>query len=186
MRSFPSLLNLVFGLSLRLFQMYLFFSTFIFRLSRPSMLTCTPSPYSSHFQFFFHSFISSHLHPSLTRQTTMSLFKNTFSQKLKLSSPAIHHPERKRPSPIDIPEILERIFYFTDDFTLRWTAVLVRRQWFHMNTNRFPRTVYYKNDMRRQGQQPELVVSRLTGAARLCCYLTVDEMSRGNDYVYAY
>ncbi|KAK3819338.1 MAG: hypothetical protein JOS17DRAFT_756226 [Linnemannia elongata] len=109
----------------------------------------------------------------------MNLLKNTFSRKSKPPSPAIHPPSRKssitsRP----YPRSLERIFFFTDDFTLRWIAVLVCRQWFHMNMNRFPRTVYYKSDMRRRRQQPELVVSRLTGATRLCCYLTVDEMSR--------
>ncbi|OAQ36765.1 hypothetical protein K457DRAFT_26988 [Linnemannia elongata AG-77] len=96
----------------------------------------------------------------------------------KSPPPAIHHPSRKRPSLIDIPEILERIFYFTDDFTLRRTAVLVCRHWLHMNINRIPRTVYYKNELRMRLRQPELVVSRLTGATRLCCYHTVDEVSR--------
>ncbi|KAK5828951.1 hypothetical protein F5H01DRAFT_12061 [Linnemannia elongata] len=96
----------------------------------------------------------------------------------KSPPPAIHHPSRKRPSLIDIPEILERIFYFTDDFTLRRTAILVCRHWLHMNINRIPRTVYYKNELRMRLRQPELVVSRLTGATRLCCYHTVDETSR--------
>ncbi|KAF9144761.1 hypothetical protein BGX30_011524 [Mortierella sp. GBA39] len=106
----------------------------------------------------------------------MDLFKSTFFRMSEAPPPAIHHPSRERPSPIDIPEILERVFYFTDDFTLRRTAVLVCRQWFDMNINRFSRTVYYKNDMGRE--QLGLVVSRLIGATRLHCYLTVDDMSR--------
>ncbi|KAG0292010.1 hypothetical protein BGZ96_004635 [Linnemannia gamsii] len=100
----------------------------------------------------------------------MDLFWNTFWRMPEQPSPAIQ-PRKKTSQVFDIPEILERIFYFTDEFTLRRAAVLVCREWFYMNVNLFPRTVYYENGMKKK--QPELLVSRLTGAARLCCDLTV-------------
>lgn len=106
----------------------------------------------------------------------MNSLRNLF---LRTARQPIIQPVRTKPSPIDIPEILERIFYFTDDFTLRRTAVLVCRQWCYINVNRFSRTVYYNYSI---GQEkPELVVARLTGASRLYCYLIGDDVVRGEN-----
>lgn len=71
-------------------------------------------------------------------------------------------------SPVEIPELLEIIFSYVDNFTLRTTVVGVCRQWFLMNRHRVVREVIWDNgaDPKRQ----EAIISRLLGAGRLWWY----------------
>ncbi|KAG0293782.1 hypothetical protein BGZ96_002300 [Linnemannia gamsii] len=74
----------------------------------------------------------------------------------------------RRISPVEIPELLEIIFSYIDNYTLRMCVVGVCRQWFLMNRQRVVREVIWDNgaDPKRQ----EVIMSRLLGAGRLWWY----------------
>ncbi|KAG9073165.1 hypothetical protein KI688_000952 [Linnemannia hyalina] len=59
--------------------------------------------------------------------------KHPSFKKLPITSPPELIQLPIAPSPLAIPEILERIFSYVDDFTLRRTVVLVCRLWLQMN-----------------------------------------------------
>ena len=73
-----------------------------------------------------------------------------------------------RLSPVKIPELLDIIFSYIDNFTLRTSVVGVCRQWYLMNRHRVVREVIWDNgvDPKRQ----EVIMSRLLGAGRLWWY----------------
>ncbi|KAK3819421.1 MAG: hypothetical protein JOS17DRAFT_820006 [Linnemannia elongata] len=99
----------------------------------------------------------------------MTLIKNPFSRTPKHSTNL--HPSPTTPFSLDIPEILERIFSFLNDYTIRWTVALVSRQWFVLNQNRLLRTVS-ANFLVSPSQPPEdALTSRLLGAHRFCCFV---------------
>lgn len=51
----------------------------------------------------------------------------------------------RRISPVEIPELLEIIFSYIDNYTLRMCVVRVCRQWFLMNRQRVVREVIWDN-----------------------------------------
>ncbi|KAF9337311.1 hypothetical protein BGZ91_009533 [Linnemannia elongata] len=100
----------------------------------------------------------------------MTLIKKPFSRTPK--HPTSNHPSSTRPLSLDIPEILERIFSFLDDFTIRWTVALVSREWFLLNQNRLLRTVSANFLVSPSQPSEDVLASRLLGAHRFCCFVT--------------
>ncbi|KAF9139706.1 hypothetical protein BGX30_007603 [Mortierella sp. GBA39] len=74
----------------------------------------------------------------------------------------------RKPSPIKIPEILDIIFSYIDNFTLRTSVVCVCRQWYLMNRHRVVREVIW--DTGADPTRQEVIASRLLGAGRLWWY----------------
>lgn len=74
----------------------------------------------------------------------------------------------RRLSPVEIPELLEIIFSYIDNFTLRTSVVGVCRQWFLINRHRVVREVICDNGADPKHQ--EAIMSRLLGAGRLWWY----------------
>ncbi|KAF9097357.1 hypothetical protein BGX23_009060 [Mortierella sp. AD031] len=69
------------------------------------------------------------------------------------------------PSPLIIPEILERIFSHVDEFTLRKTVALVCRLWFQMNRHFVLRELVW--DTHVPAENIDKVLSKLAGAGRV-------------------
>ncbi|KAF9156475.1 hypothetical protein BG015_004956 [Linnemannia schmuckeri] len=69
------------------------------------------------------------------------------------------------PSPLTIPEILERIFSYVDDFTLRRTVVLVCRLWHQMNQHLILREFVW--DIHVPVQNIDKILSKLADTGRL-------------------
>ncbi|OAQ34414.1 hypothetical protein K457DRAFT_14252 [Linnemannia elongata AG-77] len=73
-------------------------------------------------------------------------------------------------SPLDLPEILELIFSYLDNYTTRRSAVLVCRQWHILNQNRLVREVTWNQDWK--PSRKERALRKLPGAGRLyICHL---------------
>ncbi|KAG0297213.1 hypothetical protein BGZ96_007271 [Linnemannia gamsii] len=69
------------------------------------------------------------------------------------------------PSPLAIPEILERIFSYVDDFTLRRTVVLVCRLWLQMNQHLILRELVW--DTHVAVHNIDKILSKLADTGRL-------------------
>ncbi|KAK3845609.1 MAG: hypothetical protein J3R72DRAFT_418226 [Linnemannia gamsii] len=75
-----------------------------------------------------------------------------------------HCQQQIRISPLDIPEILHRIFFFIDDkHTIAHTLILVCREWFLMNKHRVIREWVWDSD-RKDPIRLERYLARLNGA----------------------
>ncbi|KAF9906068.1 hypothetical protein EC991_001076 [Linnemannia zychae] len=69
------------------------------------------------------------------------------------------------PSLLNLPEVLQLIFSYLDDSTIRRTVILVCRQWLNLNQGRIlRRAVCYSNWI---STRPEVVASNLVGAAAI-------------------
>ncbi|KAG0376243.1 hypothetical protein BGX24_008038 [Mortierella sp. AD032] len=86
-----------------------------------------------------------------------------FRKKHALLPP--YTPPHLAPSIVNIPEILEIIFSYLDNTTLRKTCLLVCRQWHQLTHNRVLREVRW--DWRWKRHRAESALSRLAGAHRL-------------------
>ncbi|KAG0364938.1 hypothetical protein BGX24_004340, partial [Mortierella sp. AD032] len=75
---------------------------------------------------------------------------------------------RRRLSPVEIPELLEIVFSYVDNYTLRMCVVGVCRQWFLMNRHRVFREVVW--DIGTDPKSNDVLMSRLLGAGRLWWY----------------
>ncbi|KAG0322833.1 hypothetical protein BGZ97_003390 [Linnemannia gamsii] len=74
---------------------------------------------------------------------------------------------QRRISPLDIPEILQRIFFFVDNgHTLSRTVILVCKDWFIMNKHRVIRDWVWDSD-RKDLFKLEKHLAKLTGAGRV-------------------
>ncbi|KAF9131524.1 hypothetical protein BGW39_001700 [Mortierella sp. 14UC] len=93
----------------------------------------------------------------------MSLFRSPSSRRPKPSAAP------RSTSPLNIPEILELIFFFLDHSTLRRAAALVCQQWFRMNQHRLLRTVIWDSAWNKP--RLDAASSRMVGAGRAHCYL---------------
>lgn len=82
-------------------------------------------------------------------------------------------------SPLGINEILELIFSYLDDNTIRRSAVLVCRQWRLLNQGRLIREVYWQEDWK--SSRKERATRRLPGAGRLYCCLPFYTQEEDND-----
>ncbi|KAG0216134.1 hypothetical protein BGX33_000471 [Mortierella sp. NVP41] len=77
-------------------------------------------------------------------------------------------------SPLDLPEVLDLIFSYLDEYTLRHTALLVCRQWLQMNQERVTREVVW--DFRWNGTAKlDSVLPKVLGADRLEFIVVGDE-----------
>ncbi|KAG0372666.1 hypothetical protein BGX24_012747 [Mortierella sp. AD032] len=74
-------------------------------------------------------------------------------------------PTRKTLSPLDIPEILELIFSFVDDFTRFKTVVLVNRQWCLMNRHLVCKEIVWDGTW--ESQDLAAVLVRIPGVGHL-------------------
>ncbi|KAK3819426.1 MAG: hypothetical protein JOS17DRAFT_756413 [Linnemannia elongata] len=81
-------------------------------------------------------------------------------------------------SPLDIPELLQLVFTFIDDYSLR-TAVLVCRKWFLLYQHRLCREVTW--DLKWLSSRPRHALERLPGAERLVVVCQNDHSWRGPD-----
>ncbi|KAK3845689.1 MAG: hypothetical protein J3R72DRAFT_520859 [Linnemannia gamsii] len=88
------------------------------------------------------------------------------------------HP-RATISPLDIPEVLERIFSFLDDYSIRCSAVFVCRLWRLLNQNRLVREVTWLDSWK--PSRKERALSKLLGAGRFILYHVGPN---GYDYIY--
>ncbi|KAF9093475.1 hypothetical protein BGX23_003296 [Mortierella sp. AD031] len=83
-----------------------------------------------------------------------------------------------RPTPshgthaLDITEILEHIFSYLDEFTLKQTVILVCRKWFLINRLRSTREVVLGSFM--SSSKFDRILTRVSGAARLSFYVFPD------------
>ncbi|KAF9548657.1 hypothetical protein EC957_005896 [Mortierella hygrophila] len=74
-------------------------------------------------------------------------------------------------SPLNLPEILELIFSYLDDYTTRRWAALVCRQWYLLNQGRLAREVTWNQDWR--SSRKERALLKLPGAGRFyICHLS--------------
>ncbi|KAF9139704.1 hypothetical protein BGX30_007601 [Mortierella sp. GBA39] len=96
-----------------------------------------------------------------TVASTTALTKNTLQPTLPPPSHAL-----------DIVEILEHIFSYLDEFTLKETAILVCRKWFLINRLRSAREVVLGSFM--SSSKFERNLSRISGASRLSFYVFPD------------
>ncbi|KAG0066347.1 hypothetical protein BGZ90_001443 [Linnemannia elongata] len=71
-----------------------------------------------------------------------------------------------RPSPLNIPELLHRIFYFFDDFELTRHVLPVCRLWFLLNQHLIAREAHF--DEAQPPEELERVLLGLPWATRLC------------------
>ncbi|KAF9122819.1 hypothetical protein BGW39_009481 [Mortierella sp. 14UC] len=82
-----------------------------------------------------------------------------------------NHPQKDTspppPSIFNIPEVLEIIFSYLDDTTIRRTCLLVCRQWHQLTQSRVRREVRW--DWRWKRHRLETALTRLAGAHRLTC-----------------
>ncbi|KAF9096148.1 hypothetical protein BGX29_008692 [Mortierella sp. GBA35] len=89
------------------------------------------------------------------------------------SAPSVTEPSTfinpYRISPLDIPELLERIFTYVDTTTLVTSVPLVCRQWFLVNRNRSNRVFEWVNSFSDPNVDKDL--QRLQKADTLCCRL---------------
>ncbi|KAH7059889.1 hypothetical protein BKA57DRAFT_19597 [Linnemannia elongata] len=114
----------------------------------------------------------------------LSLRKNSRNHQLiptTNTSPKQQRQPATRPSPLDIPEILERIFFFIiDEQTLLHTVLLVCRQWFHMNQSRILRQVSWDHRV-----SDDRYLYKIPGAGRLLwqCGWFVDDQVRWNKMI---
>ncbi|KAH7060257.1 hypothetical protein BKA57DRAFT_446717 [Linnemannia elongata] len=74
--------------------------------------------------------------------------------------------------PLDIIEILEHIFSYLDEFTIKETAILVCRKWFLINRLRSTREVVLGSFM--SNSKFDRNLSRISGASRLSFYVFLD------------
>lgn len=71
-------------------------------------------------------------------------------------------------SPLDIPEVLEQIFSYLDDYTIRRSVVFVCRQWRLLNQNRIVREVTWYETW--EPSRKKQALQMLPGAGRLYIY----------------
>ncbi|KAF9142849.1 hypothetical protein BGX30_002039 [Mortierella sp. GBA39] len=91
--------------------------------------------------------------------------KHPSSKKLPITPPPELIQLPIAPSPLAIPEILERIFSYVDDFTLRRTVVLVCRLWLQMNQHLVLRELVW--DIHVPVQHIEKTLAKLGDTGRL-------------------
>ncbi|KAF9102520.1 hypothetical protein BGX29_004501 [Mortierella sp. GBA35] len=89
-------------------------------------------------------------------------------QHSRSSSSTLNLFTARRLSPVEIPELLEIIFSYIDNYTLRTSVVGVCRQWFLMNRHWVVREVIW--DCSSDTKRLEVITSRLLGAGRLWWY----------------
>lgn len=94
--------------------------------------------------------------------------KNHSSKNLPITPPPEIIQLPIAPSPLTIPEILERIFSYVDDFTLRRTVVLVCRLWLQMNQHRVLRELVW--DIHVPVQHIDKTLAKLSDTGRLRWY----------------
>ncbi|KAF9129811.1 hypothetical protein BGW39_003811 [Mortierella sp. 14UC] len=84
-----------------------------------------------------------------------------------------------KPSPLDIPELLDKIFTFMSEFTLAFSVPFVCRQWFLLSQRRIVREVVVDTDM--TDEELEGALGRLRVARRLYWFthfMSGDEATR--------
>ncbi|KAK3811588.1 MAG: hypothetical protein JOS17DRAFT_763035 [Linnemannia elongata] len=91
--------------------------------------------------------------------------KHPSSTKLPITHPPGFIQLPIAPSPLSIPEILERIFSYVDDFTIHRTVVLVCRLWLQMNQHRVLRELLW--DIHVPVQHIDKILAKLGDAGRL-------------------
>ncbi|KAF9901128.1 hypothetical protein EC991_006468 [Linnemannia zychae] len=91
----------------------------------------------------------------------MAFFRTLFSKTTKPH----HYHQHGPPLVFDIPEILDLILSFIDDFTLRKTVALVCQQWCRLAQNHLLRAVVWDSTWTRSKQ--DAASSRTVGAGRL-------------------
>ncbi|KAK3806253.1 MAG: hypothetical protein JOS17DRAFT_767737, partial [Linnemannia elongata] len=97
----------------------------------------------------------------------MLRYINRQRQKTRVSTT---NTTRTTLSPLDLPEILELIFSYLDNYTTRRSVVLVCRQWHLLNQNRLVREVTWNQDWR--PSRKERALRKLPGAGQLyICHL---------------
>lgn len=96
--------------------------------------------------------------PPKTRTTTLA--KHTLQ------------PTPPRPHLFDIVEILEHIFSYLDEFTLKHTAILVCRKWFLINRLQSTREVVLGSFM--SSSKVDRILTRVSGASQLSFYVFPD------------
>ncbi|KAF9102524.1 hypothetical protein BGX29_004505 [Mortierella sp. GBA35] len=102
----------------------------------------------------------------LRNDSSPSSSSSTTSISASLTTTTATTAGRIRISPLDIPEILQRIFDFVDDnHTLTRTVILVCREWFLMNRYRLVREWVWDSD--RKDLKLEKHLTRLGGAGRV-------------------
>ncbi|KAG0292001.1 hypothetical protein BGZ96_004626 [Linnemannia gamsii] len=92
----------------------------------------------------------------------MNIFRNSFSR----TTTTINN---RKPSPIDIPEILEHIFSHLDEYTLRKRVVFVCRLWYLLNRGRFLRSVVWDGSWSKETLS--VASAKMVGAARFSYYM---------------
>lgn len=102
------------------------------------------------------------LPPKASAAATTTLTKNTLQPTLP---PPPSHP-------LDIVEILEHIFSYLDEFTLKETVILVCRKWFLINRLHSTREVVLGSFM--SSSKFDRILSRISGASRLSFYVFPD------------
>src|SRR5690349_9132739 len=99
-------------------------------------------------------------------------------------SPFAKHPQSPLPStpsspnhpnsPLDVPELLQHIFSFLNQRSLR-TIILVCRKWLYLNHHRLLREVIW--DVHWKHSSPYKALTRLAGAERLVLNNTQTKIS---------
>ncbi|KAK3845731.1 MAG: hypothetical protein J3R72DRAFT_435519 [Linnemannia gamsii] len=105
----------------------------------------------------------------------MAFFKTLFTKPTK-SKTTTKHRRHPPPSLLDIPEILDLIYSYLDDFTIRNHAALVCRQWCRVSQDRLLRSVVYDSTWTKSRQDAAVATSSsssIVGAGRLLFNISV-------------
>ncbi|KAK3819404.1 MAG: hypothetical protein JOS17DRAFT_756355 [Linnemannia elongata] len=97
-----------------------------------------------------------------------------FAKHLQKPLPSTHSSSSRLFSPLDVPELLQLIFSFLNQRSLRIT-ILVCRQWFFLNQHRLRRELIW--DFRWKHSSPFKAYSRLAGAERFVLKTNQTEIS---------
>ncbi|KAG9072889.1 hypothetical protein KI688_000670 [Linnemannia hyalina] len=79
-------------------------------------------------------------------------------------------PQRRNTSPLEIPELLDRIFSYVDEATLALSVISVCRHWFQVGRGRVVRKAVYNTDM--TDEELEVVVMKQLPVARRLYWFT--------------
>ncbi|KAG0279523.1 hypothetical protein BGZ95_000951 [Linnemannia exigua] len=117
----------------------------------------------------------------------MAFFKTLFTKPTKTETSTKHHHHHS-PSLLDIPEILDLIFSYLDDFTIRRYAALVCQQWCRVSQNRLFRSVVCDSTWTKSWQDATIAASssRMIGAGRLLFSISVKHANTESRYIVDY
>ncbi|KAF9122818.1 hypothetical protein BGW39_009480 [Mortierella sp. 14UC] len=102
----------------------------------------------------------------------MAILRNPFSKTQRVATATATTRPLATPSPFNLPEVLQLIFSYLNDATIRRTAILVCQQWLHLNQGRILRKAICRRDW--TSSRPEVVASSLVGAAAVHFCLSVN------------